>query len=284
MWPHRVGGVPCRWFHGKISRELAELQLKTASCDSFLLRESENRAGGFSLSLSHAGAVRHFRVERKNSSRRFEVLGAKWSFPSLASLVDYYSQHCVTAEGEVLRTPCPLMGSSKTPPPLPPPRRNLSTIRRPTDNLPPLPRPPSRSLNQYNTTQAPATTPVLSSPSSSSSSSLYPRSQSLGVMPDLSRETVAMLQRELQVEERIVEAARRLTNMPAPSKKDRQKRKQSLQEAQSRLLSLRQQYHTLQERLKFIEISMKNNALTAAGLDPSRRTSAPLPPVPPPRH
>ena len=53
--------------------------------------------------------MRHFRVERKEGSGRFEVYGAKWSFPSLAALVDYYGQHCVTAEGEVLRAPCPLL-------------------------------------------------------------------------------------------------------------------------------------------------------------------------------
>ena len=38
-----------------------------------------------------------------------------------------------------------------------------------------------------------------------------------------------MLQKELEVEERIVEAARRMAELPASNRRERQKRKQSLQ-------------------------------------------------------
>lgn len=38
-----------------------------------------------------------------------------------------------------------------------------------------------------------------------------------------------MLQRELEVEERIVEAARRMAELPTSNRRERQKRKQSLQ-------------------------------------------------------
>lgn len=78
------------------------------------------------------------------------------------------------------------------------------------------------------------------------------------------------------MEERIVEAARRMAELPTGNRRERQKRKQSLQQsvtallvlhviiislhprAQSRFLSLKQQFHTLQERKRFIESSMRN--------------------------
>lgn len=46
----------------------------------------------------------------------------------------------------------------------------------------------------------------------------------------LSEDTLSTLQRELEVEERIVEAARRMAELPTSSRKERQKRKQSLQQ------------------------------------------------------
>ncbi len=46
---------------------------------------------------------------------------------------------------------------------------------------------------------------------------------------DISDESITLLQKELDIEERIMEAARRLADMPC-NKKERQKRKQSLQE------------------------------------------------------
>lgn len=98
----------CRWFHGKISRDVAEKTLKAVSFNCFLVRASENRIGEFALSLKTHGTVKHFRINTKRSGgKRFELYGAARSFPSLSDLVEYYQQHCITAEGELLTTPCP---------------------------------------------------------------------------------------------------------------------------------------------------------------------------------
>ena len=47
---------------------------------------------------------------------------------------------------------------------------------------------------------------------------------------DLSDESVATLTRELEIEERIVDAARRMADMPARNRKEKQQRRQSLQQ------------------------------------------------------
>ena len=96
------------WYHGKVSRDLAERCLKEVSFDCFLVRESEKRVGEYSLSLKHKGIVKHFRIDVKRGSRlRYELFGAQKSFPSLPDLVDYYSCHCITTAGETLTAPCP---------------------------------------------------------------------------------------------------------------------------------------------------------------------------------
>lgn len=52
-----------------------------------------------------------------------------------------------------------------------------------------------------------------------------------GFSLDISDDSISMLQRELEVEERIVEAARRMAELPTSNRKERQKRKQSLQQS-----------------------------------------------------
>ena len=59
----------------------------------------------------------------------------------------------------------------------------------------------------------------------------HTRPQSLDLYTaDISDESVSLLQKELDIEERIVEAARRLSDMPSGNKKERQRRRQSLAE------------------------------------------------------
>ena len=83
------------------------MKLRAVKMDTFLVRESENRAGGLSLSLKHKGVVKHFRIDHRQGTQRFELYGAQRSFPELSQLIEYYSQYCITTEGEVLTTPCP---------------------------------------------------------------------------------------------------------------------------------------------------------------------------------
>lgn len=95
-----------RWFQGKLSRERAEERLQEVQFDCFLIRESESRVGEYALSLRHNSSIKHFRIDTKlGLTPRYEVYGAKRSFPSLDVLVDYYSDHCISSGGELLKTP-----------------------------------------------------------------------------------------------------------------------------------------------------------------------------------
>ena len=99
---------PHSWYHGMISRPAAEKALGSVKSDCFLVRESQNREGEHSLSLTHSGKVKHFRIDKKQGAKtRYELFGAKRSFLRLSELIDYYSQHCLSADGELLTTPCP---------------------------------------------------------------------------------------------------------------------------------------------------------------------------------
>lgn len=49
-------------------------------------------------------------------------------------------------------------------------------------------------------------------------------------VPEISDEAISNLEKELEVEERIMEAARRIYEMPCNSKKEKQIRKKSLQQ------------------------------------------------------
>ena len=75
-------------------------------CGTFMIRESQKRLGEYSLSLSHGGIVKHFRVDTKGSfQQRFQLYGAQRSFSTLLALVEYYSQLCISPRGELLTTP-----------------------------------------------------------------------------------------------------------------------------------------------------------------------------------
>ena len=52
----------CRWFHGKITRQQAEELLKPREDGLFLIRESTNYPGDYTLCVCHAGKVEHYRI------------------------------------------------------------------------------------------------------------------------------------------------------------------------------------------------------------------------------
>ena len=55
-WP------PCSWFHGKITREQAERLLCPPETGLFLVRESTNYPGDYTLCVSCDGKVEHYRI------------------------------------------------------------------------------------------------------------------------------------------------------------------------------------------------------------------------------
>ena len=97
-----------RWFHTQIAREKSEECLKNMPSGCFMIRESQNHLGGYSLSLSHLGNIRHYRVDIKQGSpqqHRYQLYGAESSFANLEALVNFYSHHCISSRGEVLSIP-----------------------------------------------------------------------------------------------------------------------------------------------------------------------------------
>lgn len=55
-----------RWFHGKITREQAERLLYPPETGLFLVRESTNFPGDYTLCVSCDGKVEHYRIVYQN--------------------------------------------------------------------------------------------------------------------------------------------------------------------------------------------------------------------------
>lgn len=205
--------------------------------------------------------MKHFRIDVKRGSKiRYELFGSQKSFRSLPDLIDYYTRHCITTSGETLTSPCPHEASTTTqpsvqdsdyyvhlqgskddsPPPLPPPRKkNLSTIRR---KEPPA---TARTSQARRTKSRMITNKILQcyvvqchvimhmvagAPMLRANTGPMTRPQSVVRSFDLSDESVDTLLKEMEIEERIVEAARRMADMPAGNRKERQQRQRSLQQ------------------------------------------------------
>uniref|UniRef100_A0A8C9L398 SLAP2 protein n=1 Tax=Pavo cristatus TaxID=9049 RepID=A0A8C9L398_PAVCR len=91
-----VAKVRHRWLYEGVSREKAEELLLQPGNHSgaFLIRESQTRRGGFSLSvrrteLASWDAVTHYRIHRLENGWLY--ISPRLTFPSLHDLVDHYS-------------------------------------------------------------------------------------------------------------------------------------------------------------------------------------------------
>ncbi|KJE96686.1 hypothetical protein CAOG_06967 [Capsaspora owczarzaki ATCC 30864] len=82
-----------KWFHGKIPRKDAETMLVQQAHDgAFLVRESENQPGDFSLSFRVGNVVKHFRIE---SSGRQYLCGGR-TFSSIDDVIARYLREPLT--------------------------------------------------------------------------------------------------------------------------------------------------------------------------------------------
>ncbi|XP_074868108.1 src-like-adapter 2 isoform X3 [Carettochelys insculpta] len=121
-----VAKVWHRWLYEGVSREKAEelLLLPCNHSGSFLIRESQTRRGGYSLSVRHSNraswdSVKHYRIHRLENGWLY--IAPRLTFPSLQALVDHYSE---IAEGLccLLKEPCFIQGAVRAPAQaLPPP-------------------------------------------------------------------------------------------------------------------------------------------------------------------
>ncbi|CAH0382357.1 unnamed protein product [Bemisia tabaci] len=77
------------WFHGKISRERAEQLLTPKQDGLFLVRESTNFPGDYTLCVCFQDKVEHYRVKYKDNHL---TIDDEEFFENLAQLVEHYEQ------------------------------------------------------------------------------------------------------------------------------------------------------------------------------------------------
>ncbi|XP_021346073.1 tyrosine-protein kinase CSK-like isoform X1 [Mizuhopecten yessoensis] len=96
------------WFHGKIKREKAEELLVPPEDGLFLVRESVNYPGDFTLSVCHKSKVEHYRIIYSHNKM---TIDEESYFENLTQLVEHYSKD---ADGLCIRLIRPLQkkGSS----------------------------------------------------------------------------------------------------------------------------------------------------------------------------
>jgi len=83
----KVNEMP--WFHGKIARERAEELLNAPNSPDgvFLVRESYNFPGDYTLCVCYQGKVEHYRVIAKKNTL---TIDEEEKFENLTTLVDHY--------------------------------------------------------------------------------------------------------------------------------------------------------------------------------------------------
>lgn len=95
------------WFHGSITRSLAEHRLEDALDGTYLFRESETRPG-FSLSLKVPGRVKHFMISKKESGLWY-LVGKQKEFATIFTLIDYHTEtETNSSDHTCLRYSCPV--------------------------------------------------------------------------------------------------------------------------------------------------------------------------------
>jgi c-src tyrosine kinase len=78
------------WFHGKISRDKAEDLLRPREDGLFLVRESTNFPGDYTLCVCWQGRVEHYRVIYKDNQL---TIDEEEYFENLAQLVEHYEKY-----------------------------------------------------------------------------------------------------------------------------------------------------------------------------------------------
>ncbi|KAM6938863.1 hematopoietic SH2 domain-containing protein homolog isoform 2-T3 [Lycodopsis pacificus] len=119
----RNGIIP-EWFHGIISRNVAEELLMSKPSGYFLIRVSESRIG-YSLSYRAEDCCRHFMIDALEDGH-YIILGENRSHRGLQDMVDFHRRTPITPFSVVLTVPC---GQPVT--------RNRCTAENPPSNQPP---------------------------------------------------------------------------------------------------------------------------------------------------
>nr|XP_046246965.1 hematopoietic SH2 domain-containing protein homolog [Scatophagus argus] len=107
----RNGIVP-EWFHGIISRKMAEELLMPKPPGYFLIRVSESRIG-YTLSYRAEDRCRHFMIDALEDGH-YMIVGENRSHRFLQELVDFHRRTPIIPYNEVLTVPCGQASNDKT--------------------------------------------------------------------------------------------------------------------------------------------------------------------------
>lgn len=107
----RNGIVP-EWFHGIISRKMAEELLMSKPPGYFLIRVSESRIG-YTLSYRAEDRCRHFMIDLLNDGQ-YIIVGEDRRHRSLQDLVDFHRRTPIMPFSEVLTVACGQASNDKT--------------------------------------------------------------------------------------------------------------------------------------------------------------------------
>eukprot|EP00052_Salpingoeca_macrocollata_P001091 m.23829 g.23829 ORF g.23829 m.23829 type:complete len:677 (-) comp11095_c0_seq1:50-2080(-) len=84
----RLGIESEPWYHGKISRPEAAALLRMANQEGcFLVRDSESKAGEYSLSVSHGESLRHYHIKYQDG---MYFIHERHRFPDITQLIEYH--------------------------------------------------------------------------------------------------------------------------------------------------------------------------------------------------
>lgn len=91
MYLCHAGPLPhhSRWFHGKITRDQAERLLYPPETGLFLVRESTNFPGDYTLCVSCDGKVEHYRIIYHNGKL---TIDEEEYFENLMQLVEVWNK------------------------------------------------------------------------------------------------------------------------------------------------------------------------------------------------
>ena len=100
------------WFVGQMSRKDAVKRLEYSDSGSFLVRISTKDLSGFSLDVSWAGVVRHYKIEKRHDDA-YCIRGKRKVFPTLIELVAFYNIKPVSQQMDILAFPYMPSGKPK---------------------------------------------------------------------------------------------------------------------------------------------------------------------------
>ncbi|TKR94788.1 hypothetical protein L596_009030 [Steinernema carpocapsae] len=100
------GNIQMPWFHGNITREKTEKLLRGKSDGTFLIRESTNFPGDFTLCMTCNGKVEHYRIYQVNDQLTCDH---EETFDNLTQLVSHYKRD---ADGLCHRLVTPMISES----------------------------------------------------------------------------------------------------------------------------------------------------------------------------